>query len=129
MTAAHFRLHVSGAPSIESPAETAIAEERLWRAVIDVAFRDAINPPLALMSGGHRDSIQAQRDRLISRARHWLLEDRSDFVVVCDLAGRDPHEVREQARRLLGDERLTASFIAAKRDGYGRNERRRRTNA
>ena len=124
MTAAHSRLHVSGAPAIESPAETASAEERLWRAVIDVAFRDAVELPKIWFGIRSAEALQIRRERLRQEARDWLLNNNRDFVIVCDLAGRDPSEVRDQARRLLSSADLRAAFVDVRRTSAYRTHNR-----
>ena len=100
--------------------------ERLWREVIDCAFRDAVDPPARLLTNCTTAQLQRQRDRISGAARHWLLFDESDFAAVCDLAGRDPLEVRDRARKLLRNPELAAAYAAAPRAGQARLHNRQR---
>ena len=95
--------------------------EALFRAVIDLAFRDAADLPVAGYVSGNLLSLQRMQDE----ARNWLLSGGRDFHLICDLAGRDPAEVHEQARRLLGDPELTEAYAAAPRIGGHRNRGRK----
>ncbi|WP_119169002.1 hypothetical protein [Algihabitans albus] len=89
-------------------------EQRLWREVIDCAFRDAVELPKLWFGSRSRDHLERHRTRLQDEARRWLLSGGRDFVVVCDLAGRCPAEVRDQARRLLGEPETLARYRAAR---------------
>lgn len=124
MTAVHSRLHVSGAPAIESLAETASGQERLWRAVIDLAFRDAVELPKVWFGTRCVEHAMRHRHRLQQEARDWLLNNNRDFVIVCDLAGRDPSEVRCQARKLMGSADLRAAFVEVRRSSAYRSHNR-----
>lgn len=108
--------------SAESPAETASSQAGLWRAVIDLAFFDATDLDENYSLPRLRD-IGARVKRRRDDARSWLLTNRSDFVVVCDLAGRDPQEVRDQARRLLHNPAMVAAYNAAPREGFNRGSK------
>ena len=55
-------------------------EQSLWCAVINLAIADAVSGKRA--------------------AKEWLLFEREDFVLVCNLAGVSPFSVRNAARRL-----------------------------
>jgi hypothetical protein len=61
----------------------------LWRAVIRQQFAD-------LRNQNRKEDCEILR----SQARHWLLEDRRDFEVVCELAGWHPEKVRTYARQI-----------------------------
>lgn len=93
--------------------------EALFRAVIDLAFRDAADLPVAGYVSGNLIQLQRMQDE----ARNWLLSGGRDFVLICDLAGRDPAEVREQAHKLLGDPDLCAAYAGAPRVGSYRKPR------
>lgn len=95
----------------------ATPSERLFRAVIDQAFRDAVTLPKIWYRPGTDRHLETTRQRLQDEARRWLLSPGADFVLVCDLAGRDPVEVHEKARKLLGDPDLTAAFASSPRMG------------
>jgi hypothetical protein len=43
-------------------------------------------------------AINANRHR--TEARRWLLNDSDDFVLVCSMAGYNPQDIRERARKL-----------------------------
>lgn len=92
------------------------AEQRLWREVIDCAFRDAVELPRLWFGSRSRDHLERHRARLQDEARSWLLSGGQDFVLVCDLADRCPVEVRDQARRLLGDPQLVDAFVHGRRE-------------
>lgn len=89
--------------------------ERLWREVIDLAFREAVQPPKVWYGVKNPKHLETLRTRLQHEARDWLLSGGQDFVTVCDLAGRNPAEVRQMARRLLSASELKAAFAAAPR--------------
>jgi hypothetical protein len=61
----------------------------LWRAVIRQQFADMANQ-------NHKEDAEILR----SQARHWLLNDRRDFPVVCELAGWHPEKVRAYAQQM-----------------------------
>ena len=61
----------------------------LWQAVIRQQFADMANQ-------NHKEDSEILR----SQARHWLLQDRRDFPVVCELAGLHPEKVRLYARQM-----------------------------
>ena len=65
-------------------------EPGLWRAVITQALMDAAS------QSRKSDAIRSRHDAL-----HWLLDEGTDFVVVCDNAGLDPDYVRGRARQAL----------------------------
>lgn len=65
-------------------------EPGLWRAVITQALMDAA-------SQSHKS--EARRSR--HDALEWLLNEGTDFEVVCDNAGLDPDYVRSRARQAL----------------------------
>ena len=90
-----------------------LPEERLWRAVIDLAFRDAVEGPRVWHSARTREQFEALSGRAQEDAQRWLLSGSRDFVMVCDLAGRDPVEVKEKAERLLSDPEAMRRFIEA----------------
>ena len=94
--------------------------ESLFRAVIDQAFRDAVTLPKLWYGRKSPGHLATTRQRLQDEARRWLLSPGRDFRLICDLAGRDPAEVLEQARRLLGDPELTAAYATAPRVGTPR---------
>lgn len=96
--------------------------ESLFRAVIDQAFRDAVTLPKIWYSPTTPGHLATTRQRLQDEARRWLLSPGRDFRLICDLAGRDPAEVHEQARRLLGDPELAAAYAASPRSS-GRHHR------
>ena len=93
--------------------------EGLFRAVIDLAFRDAAEIRGVGYVSGNRTSLQRMQDE----ARNWLLSGGRDFRLICDLAGRDPAEVREQAHKLLNDPDLCAAYAGAPRVGSYRKPR------
>ena len=90
-----------------------LPEERLWRAVIDLAFRDAVEGPRVWYGARTQQQFEALSARMQDEARSWLLSGSRDFVMVCDLAGRDPAEVREKAERLLSDPEAMRRFAEA----------------
>lgn len=102
--------------TLEEPVRADPTEQRLWRAVIDCAFRDAVELPKLWFGSRSREHLERHRHRLQDEARRWLLSGGDDFVLVCDLAGRCPVEVRDQARRLLDDPEMQARYRVA-RDG------------
>ncbi|MGP1257085.1 MAG: hypothetical protein ACTS10_21905 [Kiloniellales bacterium] len=93
--------------------------EALFCAVIDLALRDAAEIRGVGYVSGNRTSLQRMQDE----ARNWLLSGGRDFHLICDLAGRDPAEVREQAERLLNDPELCAAYAGASRVGSYRKPR------
>lgn len=94
--------------------------ERLFRAVIDEAFKDAAVLPKIWYRRGTDRHLATTRQRLQDEARRWLLSGGQDFILICDLAGRDPAEVQEKARRLLGNPEFIATYAAAQRVGTPR---------
>ena len=70
----------------------AIAESRLWQAVIVVTIQDWISGPL----------------RLKRQAEEYIFSEGSDFPTVCQSAGMDANQLR---RKLLRLRPLRASFI------------------
>lgn len=65
-------------------------EPCLWRAVITQALMDAASR-----------SRKSELRRTRNDALRWLLDDSSDFELVCDNAGLDPDYVRSRARLAL----------------------------
>lgn len=63
---------------------------RLYQAIISEAFADAF----ILENNRHKKFIR-------SGARHWLLYDKVDFEIICDLAGVHPQYVRKNAGQML----------------------------
>ena len=62
---------------------------RLWQAVIQQQFADM------------RDQNKKEDCEILrSQARHWLLQDRRDFSLVCELAGVNPERVRVYAQQM-----------------------------
>lgn len=112
---------IGGHPAtLEEPVRAEPPEQRLWREVIDCAFRDAVELPKLWFGTRSREHLERHRHRLQDEARSWLLSGGADFVLVCDLAGRCPVEVRDQARRLLGDPETLARYRAAREGLPGR---------
>lgn len=60
----------------------------LWRAVFAQAIMDAKS-----------QSNKKEFEYIRHTALHWLLEDRSDFGLVCELAGYEPSNIRQRIRR------------------------------
>ena len=112
-------------PASSSPSSPAQPEERLWRAVIDLAFRDAVKGASVWYGARTRRQMETYQSRLRDEARSWLLDGGRHFVMVCDLAGRDPSEVRDQARKILSDPEAMRQFVAAGKT-VGRGRRRSR---
>ena len=106
--------------TLEEPRRSLPPEQWLWREVIDCAFRDAVELPKLWFGSRSRSHLERHRARLQDEARRWLLSGGHDFVMVCDLAGRCPAEVRDQARRLLGEPETLARYRAARDSLPGR---------
>jgi hypothetical protein len=64
----------------------------LWQAVIRQQFAD-------LKNKNRKEDGQILR----AQAQLWLLEDRRDFPVVCELAGWHPDRVREYAQNVVAE--------------------------
>lgn len=62
------------------------AEQRLWLAVLETAFEDAL---------GHNDPRQKES------ARRWFLDGGRNFKLVCDLANFDAGFVRKRALSII----------------------------
>ena len=62
--------------------------ERLWREVIDLAFREAVQPPKVWYGVKNPRHLETLRTRLQHEARDWLLSGGQDFVTVCGKARR-----------------------------------------
>ena len=67
--------------------------DELWIAVLARAVEDALRP-----EENDRDC-----DRRISR--QWFKSCGADFRCVCELAGRDPHYVREKMLKRIGEDK------------------------
>ena len=106
--------------TLEEPRHSLPPEQWLWREVIDCAFRDAVELPRLWFGSRSRNHLERHRARLQDEARSWLLSGGHDFVMVCDLAGRCPAEVRDQARRLLAEPETLARYRAARDSLPGR---------
>lgn len=87
------------------------AEAELWMWVIIQAFVDA-SMPLPKPKPGFRYTKAGKRTlqykefcirSRMAKAREWLLENESDFGLVCEMAGMRPEKVRESARRFAAD--------------------------
>ena len=59
----------------------------LWRAVFAQAIMDAKSK-----------SNKQEYEYIRHTALHWLLEEKSDFSMVCELAGFDPEHMRQRIR-------------------------------
>jgi hypothetical protein len=70
-------------------------EQRLWRAVIASALKEACGN-LSAQPG------EAPDGGAVERARLWFSLRNPDFCAVCDLAGLNAERVHEQALRLMG---------------------------
>ena len=66
--------------------------QSLWQAVIRQQFADMANQ-------NHKEDSEILR----SQARHWLLNDRRDFNMVCELAGLHPERVRASAQNVVAE--------------------------
>lgn len=71
---------------------------RLFQAVISESFADAF----IVENNRHQKFIR-------KGARHWLLQDKKDFEIVCQLAGVHPGYVRKNADLML--KRYQSFFI------------------
>lgn len=65
-------------------------EPGLWRAVITQALMDAAS---------RSQKSEARRSR--EEALRWLLQESSDFEIVCDHAGFDPGYIRRRAKEAI----------------------------
>ena len=87
-------------PRDGAPARIPMTEERipvlrrLWRAVLELALRDAT------YWGVNEASSSLLTVREQQRARHWLLWSLGDFAEVCEMAGYDSAYVRERMFKL-----------------------------
>jgi hypothetical protein len=63
--------------------------QSLWQAVIRQQFADMAN-----------QNRKEDAEILRSQARHWLLNDRRDFAMVCEMAGWHPEKVRVYAKQM-----------------------------
>jgi hypothetical protein len=98
-------------------------ETYLWRAVIDRAVLDAMaevrEVSVVTRKGRQRSReeicrmmFEAERER--DAARRGLLGDSTDFRLVCDFAGFDPDDARENAERLAaGGWKMGGSCVTA----------------
>ncbi len=85
-------------------------EERLMRAVLAQAFRDA--------SGQGINESPRYRDLAISNARNWLTGNSADFRAICALADVDPDTTISKAHDFIAD---PAPAMAAFRDAAPTN--------
>lgn len=65
-------------------------ERALWLAVLELALQDA----------GFL-THHCCRNRPEIRASEWLLHDRADYSMVCEMAGIDPEALRTRVKRKL----------------------------
>ena len=65
----------------------------LWRSVIVTAKRDALGK--VMWANDHN------REVLKQQARNWLLKNKEQFTLVCELAGLNPESVRKRMRKVL----------------------------
>jgi hypothetical protein len=79
-----------------SSSQEALAEARLWQAVIVNTVQDWISGPL----------------RLKREAERYLFGQHSDFALVCQSAGMDVRRLRERLVRLR-EQRINANCPAA----------------
>lgn len=84
---------IVGASCMPLISHTASPEASLWCGVILMAINDALGR-------GYRNN---PRERQLNRstAANWLLSDRRDFRLVCDLAGLDPLALRTKMATIL----------------------------
>jgi len=79
-----------------------LPEKSLWVAVLCRAALDAFKgPPLLDMSRKANTSHKNLYDFNRDQARHFFLAGGPHFNEVCEMAGRNPHYVREKARKLI----------------------------
>ena len=79
-----------------------LPEKDLWVAVLARAALDAFKGPprlnLDLRSNiTHKNYYDYNKDQ----ARHFFLKGGSYFNEICEMAGRNPHYVREKARKII----------------------------
>lgn len=72
------------------PFDMAQGEAALWRAVITQALMDA---------SSHSSKKEAQYDK--EAAQRWLLDNKDDFITVCQHGNLDPQYVRKMAKKAL----------------------------
>lgn len=74
-----------------------IAEMKLWAKVILNAFIDCgIARNQAKAPVGSNEAQVLKR-----RAAHWLLKDKQDFPMVCEMAGVNPAVIRQAAQKAM----------------------------
>jgi len=79
-----------------------LPEKELWVAVLARAALDAFRgPPQLDMSRranvSHKNHYTYNKDQ----ARHFFLKGGSYFNEICEMAGRNPHYVKEKARKII----------------------------
>jgi len=67
------------------------SDNALWRAVIQQALTDAV-VPLSRVTAIRLEQM---------RAREWFIQPNRDFEEVCGLAGLEPDQVRDRARKAI----------------------------
>ena len=97
-----FSSYVGHAEETIDDKKVNIPEKDLWVAVLCRAVLDACKgPPMLNMdlkcNRSHQNVYTYDRDQ----ARHFFLQGGKHFTEVCEMAGRNPHYVREKARKLI----------------------------
>ena len=78
---------------------TVAGEVTLFRAVIALAFHDALN---RRGINGDTAAVEAREARVLrEEAREWLLDDSIDFRRICQWALLEPEAVRDSAVRAI----------------------------
>lgn len=100
-------------------AKTASGEVTLWRAVINLAMRDATMNYWPKPRSGHPVRAFGSNEKAINlhRARQWLLSNSRDFQRVCECALLDPEAVHLTARRAISVVDSAHPIIARIADG------------
>jgi len=84
------------------------SERNLWCAVIAQAFVD-IGAIIPLTPGSSYQPRTCGRE--FDEAARWLLRNKSDFPLICDLAGVSPHVIRCAAKIFYGRRQLALGAL------------------
>jgi hypothetical protein len=88
-------------------ASVAPREVALWRAVIEIAMRDACGHVNGEVKSEHKEII-------VQKAKYWLLSDTRNFPFVCLLADINPDYLREKIRGYCRNNHFPAADMPAK---------------
>ena len=97
-----FTSYVGHAEETISDNRVELPEKSLWVAVLCRAALDAFRGPPHLnmdlkANVSHKNHYNYDRDQ----ARHFFLDGGFHFNLICEMAGRNPQDVQEKARKLI----------------------------